>query len=426
MKLAKSLLVNAVGLALPFSVQATDSEHFEGDFRPSPDGQHVVSVVHDTHYIPRGIEPIETDAFVTLKIRDSKGKDLFSVSIAEARRWADIGNGFVRTAWSSDSQTLAYCYKGKLSVIGVGDRKPHRLLDSTSSFRWVDNSNLLCVTEPLEGNSSFSVTEISTRDGTARTQLQNQPARAFEGWFSSHYNQLSPDLKHVVFVNNTNVLIMRLLDTNSQKAIQRELTPQYCWWDDAGSQCLVHGFEGPPSSYRDVIYLYETKDAAFTELTENLQHLHNNTNNFHFQPWKEDRVWSSDGTWFLISSALNDSNNQSFLGDLICVPDTWRCVCIQEVLGKDFYDPLIAPSGNKLGIIRAPTVRSSGDLYTVEIRAGTNGTPTFGKPQKIASDVPQILFGDRLWCSWFWSADGKQLVVWNGRKFIYYQASGNQ
>jgi hypothetical protein len=411
MKLVASLRNFIVGLAV-FTATFASAFQFEGGFQPSPNGQYVASVVNSGLAIPIPTEGLELSASVAVRIRDPKGKELFSVSVARARKLDEIGYGHVSTIWSPDSQTLAYCNQGNLSVVGVGNHEPHKLLQSVSSFRWVGNSNLCCVTGPLEDDGLFSVTEIPVRGGGGITRLTNLKAHAFHPCVSEHHNQLSPDSRNVVFIDGAQILISSLRDTNKQKAIQRKLTPSFCWWNDTGERCLVHGLETvkttkawpEDTTFRDVLYLYATNDATFTDLTDNLRQSNNDPNLSPPRPMAEDRVWSPEGGWFLAS-------------DWICVPKPWRSVHIREVLGKDFHNPKVAPFGSKFGIISAPNEYArTGDLYVIEIQVGTEDKPVLCKPQKITSGTAN---------SWFWSADGKQLVVWDGRKFTYYPIAGN-
>ena len=418
MKITTSTLSLAVGLAMFVTIIASASQ-YEGNFQPSPNGQFVVSVVKNELSIPIPPEGIELNASVAVRIRDAKGKEVFSVPVAKGRKSYETGYGYVSTDWSPNSQMLAFCNQGSLSVVAIGDQKPHKLLQSVSSFRWIGISNLCCVTGPLEDDGLFSVTEIAANGGTGKPRPVNLKAHAFHPWVSEHHNQLSSDSRNAVFIDGTQILVSNLHETNSQHVVHRKLTSSFCWWIDSSDRCLVHGLEEvkttkpfpEDTTFRDVIYLYETNDASFTDLTDYLRKLNSDPNFSAPRPMAEDRVWSPQGKWFLVSGVVKGSSGPDSR-DWICVPKPWSSICVQEILGKNFHHPKVAPSGSKVAVISAPNEYSpSGDLYLIEIKAEAKDKPVLEKPLKIASSVPN---------SWFWSADGRELIVWNGRNFTHH------
>jgi hypothetical protein len=414
-----SLLLALTTGCLGFGATAANASQQENSFQPSPDGKYVVSIVENELSLPIPTEGMELSASVAVKIRDSKGKELFSIPVAKARKSYEIGYGYVSTAWSPDSQTLAYCNQGKLWVVGVENHEPHQLLESASSFRWVGNSNLCCVTGPLEDDGLFSVTEIPVRDGASVTRIASIKAHAFHPWVSEYHNQLSRDSKNAVFIDGTQILISDPGDTNRQSVIRRKLTPSFNWWNDTGKRCLVHGLEEvktakpypEDTTFRDVIYLYETNNARFTDLTDNLRRLNPDANFSGPRPMAENRVWSPDGKWVLVSGAIKGSNGPDS-HDWVCLAKPWNVICIQETIGKNFHHVKIAPRGSQLALVSAPTDDApSGDLFVVRIQSETEGKLAFGKPLQLATDVPN---------SWFWSADGTEVIVWDGHKFIHH------
>ncbi len=414
----------AFGLVL-FSTTAATAFQDERDFLPSPNGQYIASVANHDLSIPLGAEGIELSASVTVKIRDSKGKSLCSVSVAKGRKQYEIGYGHVSMIWSPDSQRLACCNQGNLSVVEVRSRKSQTLRSAVSTFRWVGSSNLYCITGELwmgrmmREKGLFSVVEISARDGSEISRLTKRDGKAFHSLVSEECNQLSPDSTKVVFMDETQMVISGLRDTNDQHVLRRELNPEFCLWVDTGSRCLVSGSEftkimragKEDTTIRVVAYLYETNDGRFTDLTDNLRQLNNDPRAAPPGPRAENRVWSPKGDWFLVSGGVIGSSGPDER-DWICVPRPWSSICIQEVLGKNFHHPKVAPSGSRVGLISAPSAFTrSGDLFVVEIQSGAKGELVPGKPVKLATAVSD---------SWFWSADGKQLIVWNGGKFTYH------
>lgn len=97
MKSASSLLNYSVGFAV-FVTALAEASQFEGNFQPSANGQYVASVVKNELSLPLPPEVLELSASVAVRIRDSKGKELFTVPVAKGRKLYEIGYGYVSTA----------------------------------------------------------------------------------------------------------------------------------------------------------------------------------------------------------------------------------------------------------------------------------------------------------------------------------------
>ncbi len=407
-----------VGL-VPLAASAAMGSQWEDSFLPSPNGQYVVSVVNRDLSLPIPPEGLELSASVAIRIRDSKGKELATVPIAKGRRAEEIGYGHVGTAWNPDSQMVACCNQGNLSVIDVTGHGAQKRLTSVSSYRWVDKSRLCAVTGPLDGSGLFSVTDIATSGGAGHSRMTAVWAHAFHPSVTVHYNQLSPNLGHVVMADGAQVQVTRLNETTDRRVVQRSMTPSSCWWSDSGDRCLIHCLEEAKTekpwpedtTFRDVVYLFETTTGGFTDLSDRLRGLNDDPNFSSPRPRAEDRVWAPPGNWILVSGTIRGSSGPESR-NWVCVPNPWSAVCIQDALQSDFHNPKVAPTGGRLGLLRASTdYAPKGDLYVVQITIDGGGKPVLGKPVEIATGIPN---------SWFWSADGKQLLVWNGRKFTNY------
>lgn len=221
----------------------------------------------------------------------------------------------------------------------------------------------------------------------------------------------------MVFIDGKQILITSIDNTNKLHTVQRNLSPCFCWWNDASAQCLVYGLEDvkttkpwpDDTTFLNVIYLYETNSARFTDLTTNFEQLKPDPNSYPSCPSAEDRVWSPDGTWFLVEGG----------GGWICVPKPWNSIHVGKILGKGVYNFKVAPAGSKIGMMYLENdLATSGDFYVIDVNIGSANTPILGAPRKIASGIPHT------WNNWFWSADGKQLLAWNGwNKFVSYPAN---
>jgi hypothetical protein len=305
---------------------------------------------------------------------------------------------------------LAYCNQGNLFVVDIASKKSRKLLDKVSSFRWVGTSNLCCISGPSGKAGQLCVNEISSTGEVRSARTFDFKLQGFESIASEECRELSPDSRHLVFMDGAQILVQSLKGTTNQAVLQRKLYPGDCWWTDSSDKCLLSGLETvkttkpwpEDTAFRNVVYLYETKSASLRNMSEILRQL-NPTNYLNPMPSIGRRVWSPQGNWFLVSGP----------GDWICNLEPWSFVCLQKVLSPNFGSPKIAPSGSRIAMVSLSTqYAETGDLVVTEIRTNANGKISTGIPQKIAAAIPAY--------SWFWSADGKQVIVWNGRKFTYY------
>ena len=355
---------------------------------------------------------------MAVRVRDSKGREMFTVPIAKGSQVHQPG-GF-NSAWSPDSMMFAYCSQGNLSVVEIMSKKSRELLQSVSSFRWVGTSNLCCISGPSGRDDQLlggelCLKEISSSGGAGVSRSFNFKLQGFNSIASEECKELSPDSSHLVFMDGEQILVQSLKGTTNRSVLQRKMYPGSCWWTDSSDECLLSGLETvkttkawpEDTTFRNVVYLYETKSASLRDISELIRQL-NPTNYLNPMPSVESRVWSPQGNWFLVSGP----------GDWVCIPEPWSFVCVQKVLGPSFGSPKIAPSGSRIAMVSLSTRNAeTGDLFVTEIGVDVNGKISIGIPRIIASGIPAY--------SWFWSADGKQLVVWDGRKFIQHQVNEN-
>jgi len=411
MRLSTSLSSFVVGLAVFTTTGCISNYRSERNFQPSPNGQFVVSdVAHHTSLQIPAPEEMELSSKVSVRVRDSKGKELFTVPVAKARQSYQTGYGRVSTVWSPDSKMVAYCNQGNLSVVEITSSKPKELLQSVSSFRWVGTSNLCCISGPSGRGGQLCVNEISSCGEVGASKTFDFTVLGFNSIASEECRELSPDSRHLVFMDGAQILVQNLKGTTNQAVLQRKLYPGDCWWTDSGDKCLLSGLDTDKTTkawpedtaFRNVVYLYETKSASLRDISELLRQL-NPTNFLNPMPSVEGRIWSPQGNWFLVSGP----------GDWVCIPEPWSFVCLQKILNPNLRSPKIAPSGSRIAMVSVSTpYAEKGDLFVAEIRVGASGKISVGIPQKIVAGIPAY--------SWFWSADGKELIVWTGRKFIHH------
>ena len=320
MKLVAALLNSATAVAI---FVATNAPAFqaEGNFQPSPSGQFVLSVVNHQVAIPIPTEGLELSASVAVRVRNSKGKELFTVPVAKARQSHQIGHGRVSAAWSLDSKMLAYCNQGNLSVVDVASKKTRKLLERVSSFRWVGTSNLCCISGPSGRGGQLCVNEIPSNGEVGVSRTFDFKLQGFESIASEECRELSPDSQHLVFMDGAQIRVQSLKGTTNQAVLQRKLYPGGCWWTDSGDKCLLAGLETvkttkawpEDTTSRNAVYLYETKSASLRDISELLRQL-NPTNYLNPMPSVESHVWSPQGNWFLVAGP----------GDWVCIPEPWR------------------------------------------------------------------------------------------------------
>ena len=198
-------------------------------------------MVNNDLSIPIPTERLELSASVAVRVRDSKGKELFTVPVAKARQSHQIGYGRVSTAWSPDSKMLAFCNQGNLSVVDIASKESRKLLDTVTSFRWAGTSNLCCISGSTGRRGQLCVSEISSTSEAGISRAFDFRLQGFDSIASEECRELSPDPCHLVFMDGAQIVVQSLKGTTNQVVLQRKLYPGDCWWTDSGDKCLCLG-----------------------------------------------------------------------------------------------------------------------------------------------------------------------------------------
>lgn len=392
----------------------------ETQYTPSPDGQWIISE-KSTQLAWVGDPPKSIKASLRLVIRDANGGAIRKESWYNGKDSEGV-NEFL---WSPDSHKVAVRWglQSILEVYDVGTR--HRTnvhgsaaamrqfetnlnsfpFASAGSFRWLDATNIVFV---VEAPRQLSVIRTSCNGG-ARQVLFNGNSPDIG---SSLRASISPDCKTVVFLTGDKIVAVDLTDTNLLKTWPHLGAPVAFSWTKNNERCLIHTFVEAPKrgdqssrNYQSVIFLYERVTGELVNLTTLL---HSVDEGAEFcGPFFETGVWSADGKWFSIWSQPATPNRTNYASrQWICQVKPWSVARTEDSLGSGYYNVGFAPAGNLVALTKEnqnqPEEKA---LYVAEISTNPQGLPTLSQPRLITS-----LHGTT---SWFWSADGADIITFN-------------
>ncbi len=392
------------------------THRWEHSYLPSPDGKLVASAYSTSMDLMVPVQPVELRNTVSLKVRDMKGKSILSRSVKKGKESYTVSHGSLHLAWSPDSKRIAYRSGGDLAVAECTTKKTVKLAANATSFRWEDSSHIVYVTD------GSSVIRVSVDGKTSATLFSGKASDEFHASTSLFHNQLSPDVKRFVYMTEQAIRVASLEGEGLPHSESRSLHPSFCWWRDDSSLCLIHGLASvktdkqwpQDTALRNTIYLYEPKTGSFADLSGHLQKLNKNWNQQVPRPQAPSRVWSSDGSWFIVMGTVERKrDSMAEMGytrkNWICRPEPWSALCIQDLVGPEFEYPSIAPAGPFIVMNKAKRpATSDGAWYVMKVTLkGKNGV-TISDPVKIlpASKEP-----------WFWAADGKSVISVKRGKF---------
>lgn len=381
----------------------------EGGFVASPDGKWVASVFHRSIDIPFTTEGISLYQSVTLRIRRSDGKLHASVLIAKGKELDDINYGHTSLSWSPDSRTVAYRNGTNLSVFDVKTKRSRRLADSATACRWVAPSTIMW----LSGWNKVMRTSIS--DGKSTVVHTAGKADDFHPGTEDYHNPLSPSGTHLICADAQGIRVIDLKSgSRIAHTVERGFNPSFCWWSDSGNTCLIYGFRTfetgrfliktrdisiPETGTRDIMYLYQRNEGKFTKLTAGLVALNGKSTRM-IRPSAGGRVWSPDGKWFMAGGGRRL---------WICHVKPWLTVCIQDSLDPQFARARIAPAGSCIAVVKSKNeFDAAGDLFVIDVSID----PKRGILLKSSKKVARVSL-----YSWFWSSDGKSIIVFERGRF---------
>ena len=400
------------------AVDAVGRQAWENGFLQSPDGRFVASGVHTSLEIPLPPEGISLRQAVTLKVRAMDGKDVLTLRIKEAKEPYQVSYGYVDLAWSPDSRRIACRNGGDLTIVDISTKEGKTISLSASSFRWLDSSQIVHVSR------NNSVVRVSVTTGRSEDLYLAHTPDEFHSSTSPYHNQISPDCRLYVFMDDVAINILDLQKKAVVRSLKRAVKPAFCWWNDKSDLCLINGLaevktgKAPPedTGFLDVVYLFRRETGEFEELTDKLRMLNGNPDNTP-RPDAPSRVWFSDGVSFLVDGCIDKKNPRPddfgyVTKHWACHPAPWSALCVQEVGGLEFEAPSISPHGEYLMMNKAKRqAYCDGDWYLFKFSNDAQGKPQLTKPVKVLSSNS----GER-----FWSSDGKRLITFNHGRFTVH------
>ncbi|HID21797.1 MAG TPA: hypothetical protein EYP14_05280 [Planctomycetaceae bacterium] len=407
----------------------------EGLFVPSPDGKLVASVYEWARegYKDDASAPTRGEYTVELRIRRLDGRQLLRVPVAHGDAYWEV-DAAVHLAWSPNSRQVGYRSAGDLCVVNVLTGKRTKLSGSAGSFRWKDPSSVVFL-EWAESSDfrlkwawwfgDFSIVEAFLGTGESRRLFAASAHDSFHARSSVYHNQFSPHGNLFVYCHGEGIKVIRVRDGAEQATLRGKLFPGFCWWDDAGNRCLITTLEKLPSDARpgqetrERLELYCAHKRIFVDYTEKLRSLNNGYGQTPC-PNASARVWSPGGQWVLVEGCLerkDHSKGQEFgyaIKHWVFQAQPWSALCIEDAMGsavvpRSWAPWIVAPTGSKIAFLTSSTDEDAeGDVYVIPVARGPNDRIDLGKPAKVAHAGVN---------SWFWSADGKSILTFNGRTF---------
>lgn len=290
---------------------------------PSPDGS-VIASIDRVDFDLMGPEPIHIyrGAYLTIqRIKQSREPGFTSIQIADKSEYFSRSGGLY---WSPNGRSVAFTtFPNKairpetcrLWIVGIYAKPMKNLIaEDVYSFRWVDDTHMVYVTEDGE------VYRATISDGGDIRKLEPLCSvgdlRDTDGRLAYHYpglhdsggykfnNPLSPNAQFFVYGDGQNLTIVNLSTATIEKSFPLTGKPIKFWWDDGSSNLLIgvqkkkegkYGYTGHTHHY----YLYQRESGTLTNIINRLE----DTSQFSpYEPSGYGRVWLSDGKHFILHS----------------------------------------------------------------------------------------------------------------------------
>ena len=302
--------------------------------------------------------------------------------------------------------------------IDVTTKKKNRIeSEGIIELRWKNESTLVFIKRGQRqgglAGSRYSVYALSlpSFEITLLVEVEAKASPPFESFISNYNNQLSPNAEFFIHYDRIAWSVISIKEGTTIAQFPMGAEPTFWWWNDDSSACLLLSNEG----FDHRVWLYDRQKDTLSDLTDQLKNMSGVEEETPRPPY-EGRVWSADGTWYLvtgvgISTNADGTEPRLIDKDWICPVDNGSSICVQDEMGDDFRRPSLSPAGGFLAIAKGQNYfDSSGGLFVCSIKIDSNRKVTFGQPKKVHSGGRATYF--------FWSPDGETLFIRDKNKFI--------
>ncbi|MFH0954457.1 MAG: hypothetical protein V1873_09030 [Verrucomicrobiota bacterium] len=384
----------------------------ETGFTPSPSGDRVASHTGLTLDFKLSLGGFAIQRTTRVILRRPDGRILRRVPVYETRKGFASAGSAADMAWSPDGSLLGVRSPDELLVVDARSGRKRSLARDVAAFRWVSPSDIVFATG-TEFSRSCAVCRLSLPDGAVERLFSDAQPHTFHPLTSRYHNPLSPDGARFVYFTTNEVRIVDVPKGRVAHRVAAVLYPSFCWWTDDSRRCLIHGLAEEATgkafpentAFADTFLLFDRQAGGITNMTANLRALNGERYNPP-RPQVPGRVWSPDGSWFVATGASADRTARR---DWICAVEPWRVLCVQEAAGAAFSDPVVANRGNRLALfVKNHDFDASGQLYVADVSCAGADAISLSAPRRIAA-APLT--------QWFWSADGTDVIVFDGGRF---------
>lgn len=337
-------------------------------------------------------------------------------SILKTLKLKSVGNNLSsrvsQIAWSQDEKHVACNALGSVWIIDVSAQTKHSVDgEGIIALRWKDNSTLVFVKS--HGRQSRrvppkqSVHALSLPGYEIKLLVEVESSIEDSGLISNYNNQLSPNAEYLVHYDENVLSVTSVTSGTTIAKFPIGDEPDYWWWNDSSSACVLSG------GFEDRTWHYDRQKNSLTEVTAQLKNM-SGVLEYVPHPPHVGRVWSANGTWYLVSGIGTRTNAdgtepRSADKDWIYFVEGGSAICVQDEIGDDFWNPSLSPTGDFLALAkRSIGSNSKRGIYVCSITTDSSQKITFGQPKKIYSgDIASNIWSP----PYFWSSNGEMLFI---------------
>lgn len=293
----------------------------------SPDGNVIASIDRVEVQLVAPGEPIRIykGAYLRLqRIQQSKEPGFTKMQIADKGEYFSSYGGLY---WSPNGRSVAFTTWHKaepetrrLWIVGIYAKPKKTLIaENVYSFRWVDDSHMVYVTEAGDVIRATILDDGVVSEQKPLFSVGHSVDNLDGGYKYTSYlsryefdNPLSPHADYFVYGNSRDLTIVNISTATIAKSFPLTGMPIKFWWDDAGRNCVIGVEVSQKETYRDCVtgvmkerntwkktydyYLYQREEGRLRKLFGDI------SDKFSGKSGESGRVWASGGKQFVLDS----------------------------------------------------------------------------------------------------------------------------